>query len=55
MSHTFLNLCTITYEFAQLRKNICLAYKSCGEKVNMCCRFYEVVENVSKKLKFVPI
>jgi hypothetical protein len=61
VSHTFLNLCTITYEFAQLCKNICFGYESCGVKVNMCCRLYEVLETVSEKLcvrrtlKFVEI
>ena len=61
MSHTFLNLCTNTYEFAQLHKNICIAYKSWGAKVNICCKFYEVVKTVPEKLgdtltlKFVEI
>jgi hypothetical protein len=33
MSRTFLNLYTITYEFAQLRKNICLPIKGVVQKV----------------------
>ena len=61
MTHTFLYLCTIIYEFAQLCKNICLAYKSFGAKVNTCCRLYGMVETVYEKLcdrltlKFVQI
>ena len=61
MSHTFLNLAQLRTDFLQLRKNICIAYKRCGAKVNMCCRFYEVVVTVSEKLcdrltlKFVEI
>jgi len=33
------NLCTITYEFAQLRKIICFASKSCGEKLTGVVNF----------------
>ena len=61
MSHTFLNLFIINFEFAQLRKNICIAYKRCGAKVKMCCRFYDVFETVPETmcdrltLKFVEI
>jgi hypothetical protein len=43
MSHTFLHLCTITYEFSQLRKNICLVYKVAEQMITRVLGFMKLL------------